>query len=184
MVLEMSSLGFIFKKKDPKVVHMYEELSQLLLQMDSVVCCRATPKQKAKLVRIVKKGEKTCLSVGDGANDVNMINEAHVGIGKHFFLTGNRNLRPGRSKRGPRVRFCYWRIPVLGESDSGPRPLVQFAKFELHPKLPVQKYSVRFPTVHFCLVLQLRGANAIRTVVRCSLQHILQLRASASLSSL
>jgi magnesium-transporting ATPase (P-type) len=81
----MSSLGFIFKKKDPKVVQMYHELSQLLLQMDSVVCCRATPKQKAKLVKIVKKSEKTCLSVGDGANDVNMINEAHVGIGNHFF---------------------------------------------------------------------------------------------------
>jgi hypothetical protein len=169
----MSSLGFIFKKKDPKVVQMYDELSHLLLQMDSVVCCRATPKQKAKLVKIVKKSDKTCLSVGDGANDVNMINEAHVGIGNHFFLTRNRNLRPGGSKCSARVRFCYWGIPVLGKSGSGPRPLVQLAKFELHPKLLVQKYSVRFPAVHFCVVLQLRGANAIRAVVRCSIKHVL-----------
>jgi hypothetical protein len=169
----MSSLGFIFKKKDPKIVQMYDELSQLLLEMDSVVCCRATPKQKAKLVKIVKNSEKTCLSVGDGANDVNMINEAHVGIGNHFFLTVNRNLRPGGSQCSARIRFCYWGIPVLGKSDSGPRPLVQLAKFELHSKLLVQKYSVRFPAVHFCVVLQLRRANAIRAVVRCSVQHVL-----------
>ena len=49
--------------------------------MDSVVCCRATPKQKAKLVYMVKSKNLTVLAVGDGANDVNMINEANIGIG-------------------------------------------------------------------------------------------------------
>ena len=28
-----------------------------------------------------KEGKKTTLSIGDGANDVNMILEAHVGVG-------------------------------------------------------------------------------------------------------
>ena len=48
----------------------------------SVICCRVTPLQKAEVVKLVKKAEKcVTLSIGDGANDVSMIKEAHLGIG-------------------------------------------------------------------------------------------------------
>ncbi|EGG15352.1 transmembrane protein [Cavenderia fasciculata] len=48
----------------------------------SVICCRVTPLQKALVVRVVKESEKKIsLAIGDGANDVSMIQEAHVGIG-------------------------------------------------------------------------------------------------------
>lgn len=50
--------------------------------LHSVICCRVTPKQKADMVRLVKtRLNKITLAVGDGANDVNMIMEAHIGIG-------------------------------------------------------------------------------------------------------
>ena len=50
-------------------------------QCESVVCCRVTPKQKALVVRMVKSNlKKITLAIGDGANDVNMIQEAHIGI--------------------------------------------------------------------------------------------------------
>ncbi|XP_069583347.1 phospholipid-transporting ATPase IF isoform X1 [Ranitomeya imitator] len=49
----------------------------------AVLCCRMAPLQKAKVVRLLKiSPEKPItLAVGDGANDVSMIQEAHVGIG-------------------------------------------------------------------------------------------------------
>lgn len=48
----------------------------------SVVCCRVSPKQKSKVVQLVKKyGKWVTLSIGDGANDVPMIMEAHIGVG-------------------------------------------------------------------------------------------------------
>ena len=48
----------------------------------AVVCCRVSPKQKAEVVELVKKTlGKVCLSIGDGANDVSMIREAHIGVG-------------------------------------------------------------------------------------------------------
>jgi magnesium-transporting ATPase (P-type) len=81
IIVEMGSLDFIFQNKDLETSQVVQSLTQLLLQMDSVVCCRATPKQKAKLVKMVKTQNLTVLAVGDGANDVNMINEANVGIG-------------------------------------------------------------------------------------------------------
>lgn len=43
-------------------------------ECEAVICCRVTPKQKANVVSLVKKYKKAItLSIGDGANDVNMI---------------------------------------------------------------------------------------------------------------
>ncbi|KAK0400356.1 hypothetical protein QR680_003461 [Steinernema hermaphroditum] len=48
----------------------------------SVICCRVTPLQKAKVVNLVKRNKKSVtLAVGDGANDVSMIKTAHIGVG-------------------------------------------------------------------------------------------------------
>jgi phospholipid-translocating ATPase len=54
----------------------------LCKQCKSVLCCRVSPAQKAAVVRMVKNGlDVMTLSVGDGANDVAMIQEADVGVG-------------------------------------------------------------------------------------------------------
>ncbi|XP_073142453.1 probable phospholipid-transporting ATPase 8 [Henckelia pumila] len=54
----------------------------LAVNCASVICCRSTPKQKALVTRMVKKGTgKTTLAIGDGANDVGMLQEADIGVG-------------------------------------------------------------------------------------------------------
>ncbi|KAI9247690.1 hypothetical protein BDA99DRAFT_525768 [Phascolomyces articulosus] len=59
-----------------------EELLALGTQCMAVICCRVSPMQKAKVVNLVKKGLKVMtLAIGDGANDVSMIQEANVGVG-------------------------------------------------------------------------------------------------------
>lgn len=51
-------------------------------QCKSVLCCRVSPSQKAAVVSAVKTTlDVTTLSIGDGANDVAMIQEADVGVG-------------------------------------------------------------------------------------------------------
>ena len=59
----------------------YEAFRDLGLMVSSAVCCRVTPLQKSKVVKMFKELGNTCLGVGDGANDVSMIQEARVGIG-------------------------------------------------------------------------------------------------------
>ena len=55
---------------------------KLGLFASSVVCCRVSPKQKADVVALAKSnGKWITLSIGDGANDVSMILEAHIGVG-------------------------------------------------------------------------------------------------------
>lgn len=54
----------------------------LCKQCKSVLCCRVSPAQKAAVVSMVKSGlDVITLSIGDGANDVAMIQEADVGVG-------------------------------------------------------------------------------------------------------
>ncbi|CEP18412.1 hypothetical protein [Parasitella parasitica] len=59
-----------------------DKVLALGMRCASVICCRVSPKQKALVVNLVKKGLKVMtLAIGDGANDVSMIQEANVGIG-------------------------------------------------------------------------------------------------------
>ena len=64
------------------------ELEELLFAVasncEAVIACRVSPKQKALLVNLVRHNitpEPVTLAIGDGANDVGMIQEAHVGVG-------------------------------------------------------------------------------------------------------
>nr|CAG8507514.1 1340_t:CDS:10 [Entrophospora candida] len=59
-----------------------QHLLDLGKRCQSVLCCRVSPLQKAKVVEMVKDGLKVMtLAIGDGANDVSMIQEANVGVG-------------------------------------------------------------------------------------------------------
>ncbi|KAJ5619694.1 hypothetical protein N7510_003678 [Penicillium lagena] len=73
---------------------MRERFFQLAIRTESVICCRASPKQKAFLVRSIRKyvNDAITLAIGDGANDIAMIQEAHVGIG----ITGKEGLQAAR----------------------------------------------------------------------------------------
>ena len=54
----------------------------LAINCPSVVVCRCNPTQKAVIVNLIGQhtGLRTC-AIGDGGNDVSMIQMAHAGIG-------------------------------------------------------------------------------------------------------
>merc|ERR1712226_665959 len=58
-------------------------LRDLTRECRSVICCRMSPLQKAEIVNMIKTSDESPVTaaVGDGANDVAMIQEAHVGLG-------------------------------------------------------------------------------------------------------
>ncbi|XP_044098716.1 probable phospholipid-transporting ATPase IIB isoform X3 [Neovison vison] len=58
------------------------ELVDLACQCPAVVCCRCSPTQKARIVKLLQQhtGRRTC-AIGDGGNDVSMIQMADCGIG-------------------------------------------------------------------------------------------------------
>ncbi|XP_036748479.2 phospholipid-transporting ATPase VD isoform X2 [Manis pentadactyla] len=65
---------------------LQENLQRQFLELtaccQAVVCCRATPLQKSEVVKLVRNHLRVMtLAIGDGANDVSMIQVADVGIG-------------------------------------------------------------------------------------------------------
>lgn len=55
---------------------------KLSTNCQAVIICRATPANKADVVEFIKKKtQNITLAIGDGANDVGMIQAAHVGVG-------------------------------------------------------------------------------------------------------
>ncbi|XP_062832878.1 phospholipid-transporting ATPase IF isoform X8 [Anolis carolinensis] len=71
----------------------------------AVLCCRMAPLQKAKVVRLLKTSPEKpiTLAIGDGANDVSMIQEAHVGIG----IMGKEGRQAVRNSDYAIARFKY-----------------------------------------------------------------------------
>lgn len=65
---------------------LQESLQKQFLELtaccQAVVCCRATPLQKSEVVKLVRSHLRVMtLAIGDGANDVSMIQVADIGIG-------------------------------------------------------------------------------------------------------
>ena len=90
LVIDGKSLSFILN--DMISMKYFIFLSAL---SKTVLCCRVSSLQKSKIVKIIKNNlvfNPITLAVGDGANDVLMLQEAHIGVGiygKEGFLAAN-----------------------------------------------------------------------------------------------
>ncbi|XP_067042058.1 phospholipid-transporting ATPase IA-like isoform X2 [Acropora muricata] len=77
----------------------------LALSCKAVICCRVSPLQKAQVVKLVKQHVKDAitLAIGDGANDVGMIQAAHVGVG----ISGVEGLQAASASDYAIAQFRY-----------------------------------------------------------------------------
>ncbi|CAA6654596.1 unnamed protein product [Spirodela intermedia] len=76
LVIDGNSLVYILEKD------LEQELFDLATSCRVVICCRVAPLQKAGIVDLIKsRTNDMTLAIGDGANDVSMIQMADVGVG-------------------------------------------------------------------------------------------------------
>lgn len=63
--------------------HCAVRFRDLAMKCQAVLCCRLSPLQKCEVVKLMKtlSNSPITAAIGDGANDVSMIREAHVGLG-------------------------------------------------------------------------------------------------------
>ncbi|XP_070096118.1 phospholipid-transporting ATPase IH isoform X9 [Equus przewalskii] len=84
LIIDGAALSLIMKPQEDGSSSNYRELFlEICRNCSAVLCCRMAPLQKAQIVKLIKlsKEHPITLAIGDGANDVSMILEAHVGIG-------------------------------------------------------------------------------------------------------
>lgn len=87
-----------------------ELLLQLSIQCNTVICCRVSPLQKAQIVRLIKENLGVmCLAIGDGANDVSMIQAADVGVG----ISGEEGLQAVNSSDYATGQFRFLKRLIL-----------------------------------------------------------------------
>ncbi|GMH30112.1 hypothetical protein Nepgr_031955 [Nepenthes gracilis] len=76
LIIDGNSLVYILEKD------LESELFDLATSCKAVLCCRVAPLQKAGIVDLIKsRTDDVTLAIGDGANDVSMIQMADVGVG-------------------------------------------------------------------------------------------------------
>ncbi|GFP80645.1 phospholipid-transporting ATPase 1 [Phtheirospermum japonicum] len=76
LIIDGTSLVYILDTE------LEEQIFELTRRCDVVLCCRVAPLQKAGIVALIKnRTDDMTLAIGDGANDVSMIQKADVGIG-------------------------------------------------------------------------------------------------------
>ncbi|GCB66302.1 hypothetical protein scyTo_0004941 [Scyliorhinus torazame] len=84
LIIDGATLSLIMKPAENGSSSNYRDLFlEICRNCSGVLCCRMAPLQKAQIVKLIKSSKEhpITLAIGDGANDVSMILEAHVGIG-------------------------------------------------------------------------------------------------------
>lgn len=76
LLIDGTSLGLVMK-------YCPKRFRDSAMKCQAVLCCRLSPLQKCEVVKLMKTaiGDGVTAAIGDGANDVSMIREAHVGLG-------------------------------------------------------------------------------------------------------
>ncbi|KAE9132259.1 hypothetical protein PF007_g3795 [Phytophthora fragariae] len=78
LVIDGQALEYVLR---PQLRKLFYQVTRQCAS--AVICCRVSPKQKAEIVEFVREFEpdSVTLAIGDGANDVAMIQSAHIGVG-------------------------------------------------------------------------------------------------------
>ncbi|KAJ6526292.1 phospholipid-translocating ATPase [Mycena vulgaris] len=105
LVIDGTALGHALVDEQNKSL-----LLRLAMLCEGVICCRVSPLQKALVVRLVKEGiGAMTLAIGDGANDVSMIQAADVGVG----ISGEEGLQAVNSSDYAIAQFRFLKRLIL-----------------------------------------------------------------------
>ncbi|CAO2826079.1 unnamed protein product [Amaranthus hypochondriacus] len=89
--------------------HYKKAFSELAILSRTAICCRMTPSQKAQLVQLLKSCDYRTLAIGDGGNDVRMIQQADIGVG----ISGREGLQAARAADYSIGKFRFLKRLIL-----------------------------------------------------------------------
>eukprot|EP01126_Amoeba_proteus_P066858 TRINITY_DN9759_c0_g2_i10.p1 TRINITY_DN9759_c0_g2~~TRINITY_DN9759_c0_g2_i10.p1 ORF type:complete len:863 (-),score=158.12 TRINITY_DN9759_c0_g2_i10:45-2633(-) len=112
----------------------------------SVVCCRCTPTQKAMIVSMIKKHTKlqTC-AVGDGGNDVSMIQAADVGLG----IVGKEGRQASLAADFSINQFCYVSRLLIWHGRNSYKRSAALSQFVIHRGLIISFIQAVFSALFY-----------------------------------
>ncbi|XP_012500818.1 PREDICTED: phospholipid-transporting ATPase IK [Propithecus coquereli] len=134
------------KSKDSKTrespeVQRERAFVDLASRCQAVICCRVTPKQKALIVALVKKYHQVVtLAIGDGANDVNMIKTADIGVG----LAGQEGMQAVQNSDFALGQFCFLQRLLLVHGRWSYMRVCKFLRYFIYKTLAITMTQIWF----------------------------------------
>lgn len=150
----LTSFGF---KKDTALVidgsslqmcldHHKETFINYAMKAPAVVCCRCSPTQKAEIVTLVKNrtGLRTC-AIGDGGNDVSMIQAADVGLG----IVGKEGKQASLAADFSINQFSYIAPLLLWHGRNSYKRSAHLSQFIIHRGLVISFIQAIFSAIFY-----------------------------------
>lgn len=137
--------------ENPKIALIFLELAKMC---KAVVCCRVSPLQKAQVVSLVKNNVAGAitLAIGDGANDVSMIQAAHVGIG----ISGLEGLQAARASDYSIAQFRFLQPLLLVHGRYSYRRIARLIMYSFYKNI-----SLYLTQLWFCIYNAFSGQSLI-----------------------
>lgn len=106
----------------------------------AVVCCRCTPSQKSALVNMVRRSGRICVAIGDGANDVAMIQAANVGVG----ISGREGHQAARAADVAISQFGHLQKLLLVHGRLAHRRTAHIAQYTFYKSMCICAVQIMF----------------------------------------
>jgi magnesium-transporting ATPase (P-type) len=128
------------------LVNFEKEFLDLACAAPSVICCRCSPTQKAQIVDLMRHhtGKRTA-GVGDGGNDVNMIQTADVGIG----IVGKEGKQASLAADFSIMQFSYLSRLILWHGRNSYKRSARLSQFVIHRGLVISAIQVIFSIIFY-----------------------------------
>jgi len=126
--------------------HLREEFIELTVRLPVVVCCRCSPTQKADIARLIKRyTRKRICCIGDGGNDVSMIQQADVGVG----IVGKEGKQASLAADFSVNQFSYLSRLLLWHGRNSYKRSAKLSQFVIHRGLIISIMQAVFSAMFY-----------------------------------
>ncbi|KAK9366594.1 hypothetical protein V1509DRAFT_629473 [Lipomyces kononenkoae] len=106
-----------------------KEFIEVAVTLPAVIACRCSPTQKAEIAKLIKTStKKRVCCIGDGGNDVSMIQAADVGVG----IVGKEGRQASLAADFSVLQFCYLTKLLLWHGRNSYKQSAKLAQFIIH----------------------------------------------------
>lgn len=111
------------------LTHFKEEFVSVAVKLPAVIACRCTPQQKADVATLIKEyTNKRVCCIGDGGNDVSMIQAADVGVG----IVGKEGKQASLAADFSITQFCHLTKLLVWHGRNSYKRSAKLAQFVIH----------------------------------------------------
>ncbi|POS86174.1 hypothetical protein EPUL_002610 [Erysiphe pulchra] len=122
LLIDGDSLSLLLK-------HFYKDFISLAVLLPAVIACRCSPTQKADIAILIREyTKKRVCCIGDGGNDVSMIQAADVGVG----IVGKEGRQASLAADFSIVQFCHLTKLLVWHGRNSYKRSAKLAQFVIH----------------------------------------------------